>query len=340
MSSIAKKIFLVIIFLSVSLSYYFYQAFFSSNINHDIEKATFVIQTGSNFKTVRDNLLKDKVINEVITFSFVAKVMKYQENVKPGRYEITHDMTNVDLVRMLRNGAQQPINITFNNKRKKEDLAIQVSQKLECNPKELIKLLNDDEYLKELGFNSSTIASIFIPNTYQFYWNTSAKDLMTRMKKEYDKFWNDERKNKAASLNLTPIEVSTLASIVEEEQKRLTKERPTIAGVYLNRLRIGQALQADPTIKFALNDFTIKRVTDLSVDSPYNTYKYAGLPPGPICIPSINAIDAVLNAETHEYFFFCARPDGSGYHDFSKTFSGHRQKAIKYRREQTRNGNI
>lgn len=340
MNKILKYILLIFIFLSASLSYYFYQAFFSVNINHDIEKATFLIKTGSNFKDVRDNLIKDKVVNEVITFSFVSKVMKYQENVKPGKYTITGDMTNIDLVRMLRNGAQEPVNVIFNNKRLKEDLAIQVSEKLECKAKDIIALMNDNEYLKQFGFDSLTVPAMFIPNTYQFYWNTSADQLMQKMKKEYDKYWTEERRVKASKLNLTPIEISTLASIVEEEQKRLTKERPAIAGVYLNRLKIGQALQADPTIKYALGDFTIKRVTNLSVESPYNTYKYAGLPPGPICIPSINALESVLNYEDHDYFFFCARPDGSGYHDFSKTFAGHKLKAIKYRRQQTRNGNL
>ena len=340
MGNWTKKIFLVLIFLVVSLSYYFYQAFFSSNINHEITNVTFVIKTGSDFKTVRDNLYNDKVINEVITFSFVAKLMKYQENVKPGRYTITGGMTNIDLVRMLRNGSQEAINVTFNNNRKKEEIAKEVSQDLEFTTLELIKLMNDNDYLKKIGFDSLTIPAIFIPNTYQFYWNTSADEFLQRMKKEYNKFWTEERKVKASKLGLSPVEVSILASIVEEEQKRLTKERPTIAGVYLNRLKIGQALQADPTIKFALNDFTIKRVVDLSVESPYNTYKYVGLPPGPICIPSINAIESVLNSEDHNYYFFCARPDGSGYHDFSKTFAGHKLKAIKYRRQQTRNGNI
>ena len=159
------------------------------------------------------------------------------------------------------------------------------------------------------------------------------------MKKEYDIFWNDERKAKAEKINLSPVEVSILASIVEEEQKRLTVERPTIAGVYLNRLKNKRLLQADPTVKFALGDFTLKRVNDLSVDSPYNTYKYTGLPPGPICIPSINAIEAVLNTEDHNYLYFCARPDNSGYHDFSETFAAHKLKAIKYRWKQKRNGN-
>ena len=339
MSNIAKKIFLGFVFVSVSFSFYFYQTFFTPNVNHDIEKGVFLIKTGSDFNTVRNNLYNDKVIDKIIPFSFVAKILKYQENVKPGRYIVTNTMTNLDLVRMFRNGSQEPVNVTFNNKRLKQDLANQICENLECKPDELLSLLNDDVFLTPYGFNSHTVKALFIPNTYQFYWNTSAKQLIDRMKKEYDLFWNTERLEKAKLLGITPVEVSILASIVEEEQKILTKERPLIAGVYLNRLKRGQALQADPTIKFALGDFSLKRVVDLSVESPYNTYKYPGLPPGPICVPSINAIDAVLNSENHSYYYFCARPDGSGYHDFSETFAQHKIKAAKYRRQQTLNGN-
>ena len=339
MSNTAKKIFLGFIFLMASFSFYFYQMFFTPNINDEINKVTFYIATGSDFKKVQDDLLNQKIINENISFSFVSKVLKYQKNVKPGKFIINKGMTNLELVRLLRNGSQTPVNVTFNNKRLKEDLAVDICKKLECDANDFIKLLNDNNFLETYGFDSLTVPAIFIPNTYQFYWNTSAEELFIRMKKEYDTFWNEERKSKASAIGLSLVEVSTLASIVEEEQKRLTKERPTIAGVYLNRLKRGQALQADPTIKFALGDFNLKRVVDLSVESPYNTYKYAGLPPGPICIPSINAIDAVLNAEDHNYYFFCARTDGSGYHDFSETFAGHRLKAIKYRWQQNRNGN-
>lgn len=313
--------------------------FFTPNVNHEITKIKFYIETGSNFKTVHDDLLRYKIINENISFSFVSKVMEYQKNVKPGKYVIQNGMTNVDLVRLLRNGSQEPVNVIFNNKRLKEDLAESVCEKLECSKDDFITLLNNNKYLEKYGFDSLTVPAIFIPNTYQFYWNTSAEELFERMHKEYSKFWNEERAAKAKAIGLTPIEVSTLASIVEEEQKRLTVERPTIAGVYLNRLKIGQALQADPTIKYALGDFALKRVVNLSVESPYNTYKYAGLPPGPICIPSINAIESVLNVEEHKYYFFCARTDGSGYHDFSKTFASHKIKAIKYRWQQNRNGN-
>ena len=339
MSKLAKKIFIGIVFLVASFSYYFYQAFFTPNVNEDFPMYTFHIQTGGNFKTVRDHLLKKKIINDVISFSFVAKVLKYQDNVKAGKYSIKKGMNNLELVRMLRNAAQTPVNVIFNNKRLKEDLAGNVCKNLECSTNDFIALLNNNAFLKEYGFDSLTVPAVFIPNTYQFYWNTSAESLFKRMKKEYDLFWNDERLAKAKNIGLSPVEVSILASIVEEEQKRLTKERPTIAGVYLNRLKNKRLLQADPTVKFALGDFTLKRVKDLSIDSPYNTYKYVGLPPGPICIPSINAIDAVLNAEDHSYLYFCARPDGSGYHDFSKTFEAHKQKAIKYRRQQRRNGN-
>lgn len=336
MAPLAKKIFLVAVFIFVSFSFYFYQVFFAPNVGKDITARHVYIYTGTTFSELREQFIREKVIDEVISFSFVSKLMGYQENVKAGKYVVERGMTNIDLIRRLRNGSQTSLKVTFNNVRLKKDLADKLCGKLECRSDSFLTLLNNNRFLSEYGFDSLTVPGMFIPNTYDFFWNTDGKALFERMKKEYDAFWTDERLKKAAALELTPMQVSILASIVEEEQKRLVDERPLIARVYINRLKLNRPLQADPTIKFALNDFSLKRVEDLSVESPYNTYKYAGLPPGPICIPSINAIDAVLNAPHHDYLYFCARIDGSGFHDFSETFAAHKLKAIQYRSHQKR----
>ena len=196
-----------------------------------------------------------------------------------------------------------------------------------------MELLNDDEILKEFGFDKRTIMSMFMPNTYQFYWNTTALAFLIKMHEIYSDFWNEERLGKAKAINMSQQEVSVLASIVEQELANYD-EAQRIAGVYINRLKNGMLLQADPTLKFAVGDWSIRRVLDRhkEIDSPYNTYKYAGLPPGPICIPSVKAIEAVLNYEKHDYMFFCARPDYSGYHNFSKTSAQHGRYAREYHR--------
>lgn len=336
MAPLAKKIFIVAVFIFVSFSFYFYQVFFTPNVGKEITARHVYIRTGTTFSELREQFIREKVIDDVISFSFVSKLMGYQESVKPGKYVVERGMTNIDLIRRLRNGSQTSLKVTFNNVRLKKDLADKLCEKLECRSDSFVALLNDNLFLAKYGFDSLTVPGMFIPNTYDFFWNTDSKALFERMKKEYDTFWTDERLKKAAALKLTPMQVSILASIVEEEQKRLVDERPLIARVYINRLELDRPLQADPTIKFALNDFSLKRVEDLSVESPYNTYKYAGLPPGPICIPSINAIDAVLNAPKHNYLYFCARIDGSGFHDFSETFAAHKLKAIRYRSHQKR----
>ena len=197
--------------------------------------------------------------------------------------------------------------------------------------------MNDSTWCDSLGFTRETIPALFIPNTYEIYWNVSPERFMARMKQEYNRFWTEERRKKAEALGLTPVEVSTLASIVEEESA-VADEYPTIAGLYLNRLKAGMPLQADPTVKFAAGDFALQRILDkhLAIDSPYNTYKYAGLPPGPIRIPSIRAIDAVLNPAHHRYFYMCAKEDFSGRHNFAATLAEHNRNANRYRAELNR----
>ena len=248
-------------------------------------------------------------------------------------------MSNNQLVNMLRGGLQSPVNVTFNNMRDVDQLAGRIAKQIEADSASISQLFHDQEYIKEHGFNNYTIPALFLPDTYQFYWNTDAEGFAVRMLQEYSKFWTDERKEQAKNLGLTPIQVSTLASIVNKETN-MTDEMPRVAGVYLNRLKNNWLLHADPTLIFALNDYSIKRVLNVhkEVESPYNTYKYVGLPPGPICIPSVAAVKSVLNAEQHHYFYFCAKEDFSGYHNFAKTLAEHNRNAAKYQQALNQRG--
>jgi UPF0755 protein len=240
---------------------------------------------------------------------------------------------------MMASGRQTPLDITFKYADREEDLVRFWSSQLEADSNELHRLLKDTSLFEDIGLDTLNSISVFIPNTYNFYWNTPAEDLLLRMKKEYKAFWNDERKNKAAALALSPQQVSILASIVQKETYQKA-EMPVVAGVYYNRLQKGMPFQADPTILFVLNDKSVKRVSGamLQIESPYNTYKYSGLIPGPICIPSPQAIDAVLNLQKHKFIYFCAKEDFSGFHNFAATFSQHQVNARKYQRELNRRG--
>ncbi len=331
-----KKILLVALIagsvLAISMTFYFYQVFFSPNTLVDRDQPYMLkIPTNSVFKNVVDKLYEDKVINDALSFGFVAKTLGYQEAVKPGLYKIDPKMNNLQLVRLLRSGAQVPVKITFNNVRTKEDLAEKITANLEVTQEEFLGLLQDSVYIRKFDFEEETIMSMFIPNTYELWWNTSAEGLFDRMYREYQSFWTEERKQKAQRLGLTQKEVSTLASIVQAESQK-SDERPKIAGVYLNRMKIGMALQADPTLVYATGDFTLKRILNIhkEIESPYNTYKYTGLPPGPINLPDINSLNAVLNAEEHQYMYFCAKEDFSGYHAFAVTYNEHINNARRY----------
>jgi UPF0755 protein len=280
---------------------------------------------------VANKLYEDQIISDAVSFGFVAKVLDYQELVKPGLYTIKPDMTNLELVRLLRSGDQTPVKITFNNVRTKEDLAEKITANLEIDSTQFLNMIQDSVYIRKFDFDEETIMSMFIPNTYEVWWNTSPEALFDRMYREYNDFWTDARKEKANQMGLSQKEVSTLASIVQAESQK-SDERPRIAGVYLNRLRLNMPLQADPTLVFALGDFSLKRVLNIhkETESPYNTYKYAGLPPGPINLPDINSLDAVLNAEDHKYLYFCAKEDFSGYHAFATSLSQHNANARRY----------
>jgi len=289
------------------------------------------INSGSNWDEVKEILYKNGTIVHRASFEKLAFIMKYPDHIKPGHYLIKEGMSNKQIITKLRARQQDPVKLVFNNIRIKEELAGHISEQIETDSVSLLKLLNDAEYLKKFGFTPNTVISMFIPNTYEVYWDISPKKFMERMNKEYNAFWTDKRKAKLAEMRLTELEAITLASIVEKETNQ-NDEKPDVAGVYLNRLRDGWLLQADPTLVYALGNFNIKRVLNIykTVDSPYNTYKYTGLPPGPICLPSISSIDAVLNYRQHKYMYFCAREDFSGYHNFAVTLNEHLLNAAKY----------
>ncbi|GAA3936975.1 endolytic transglycosylase MltG [Hymenobacter algoricola] len=326
--------------LFVSFSYYFYQVFFTPNVETKGQPTYVLIRKGQSYKAVMDSIDATNVIVDRLSFRFVAKLMKYNQLVKPGRYELKNGYTNRQLITDLRAGRQSPLKLTFQNIRLRDELARKLSTAIDTRPGQFDSLLSSPAYTKSLGFDTTNIMTMFIPNTYELYWNSSADNLMQRMKKEYEKFWTPARDAQAKALNLSRAQVSTLASIVEAEQQQHADERPRVAGVYLNRLRRGMKLQADPTVVFANQDFTIKRVLNvhLTKDSPYNTYKYAGLPPGPINLPSIASIDAVLKPEKHDYLYFCAKEDFSGYHAFARNEREHLVNARRYQAALSRAG--
>lgn len=264
-------------------------------------------------------------------FLWIAKYRNYPKNIHTGRYAI-HPGENVYHVfsRFYR-GYQDPINLTIGSVRTLDRLARSVSKQLMIDSAEVANIMNDSVFQQKLGYTKETMPCLFIPETYQVYWDMSVTDFFERMQKEHHKFWNQERLNKATTIGMTPAEVCTLASIVEEETNN-NSEKPMVAGLYINRLHSDMPLQADPTIKFALQDFGLRRITNahLSVDSPYNTYRNLGLPPGPIRIPSPIGLDAVLNYVKHDYIYMCAKEDFSGTHNFASNYADHMKNARKY----------
>ena len=315
--------------------YELYSRVYQPNIvlPEDSSEKYIYIPTGADFLDVIQILSESGLLVNANSFRWVANRKNYINNIKAGRYFINRELNNNELINLLRSGEQIPVKVTFNNLRTKEQLAGKISAQIEADSIAIMNQLTDTAFLLETGLNANNVSCLFIPNTYEFYWNTSAKEFVDRMQKEYNKFWNKERLKKSAAIGLTKFEVSALAAIVEMESYK-KDERPIIAQLYLNRLKKRMKLQSDPTIIFAIGDFTIRRVLtkDLKIESPYNTYLHKGLPPGPICIPSVNAIDAVLNATKNNYLFMCAKEDFSGYHNFAKTSREHSKNARKYRR--------
>ena len=315
-------------------AYKFYNYIYAPNIvTPDKKEALIYIPTGASINDVVQMLTEDGYLKDEDAFLWVARKKKYADKVKGGCYTIKNNMSNNELVNLLRLGIQTPVKVTFHNIRTIEQLAGHISKRIEPDSLELIRLMKDKDVISGYGFTSETFPAMFIPNTYEFYWTTTARKFLDRMHDEYNKFWKGKREQKAEEIGMTPVEVATLASIVDEETAK-NDEKPVVAGLYINRLKRGMKLQADPTIKFAMGDFTVKRILnkDLKIDSPYNTYLYAGLPPGPIRIASIQGIDAVLNYKKHNYLYMCAKEDFSGYHNFASTLKQHNIYAARYRK--------
>lgn len=329
---------LVMLLVVGTIGFIAYQRLYTPNVKVT-DDGFLYIPTGATFENVVSILAEKAVIKDELTFRWAARQMKYEENVKPGRYRIESGMSNVDLVSMLRSGKQAPVKLVFNNVRTKDQFAKRIESQLELKSQALLNLMNDAQYLKEFGLSPENSMTLFIPNTYELYWNTTADKFIRRMKLEHDRFWNNERIEKAASAGLTPSQVSILASIVQQESNK-EDEKPVIAGVYLNRLKKGWKLEADPTLVFAYGDFTVRRVLNIhkEFDSPYNTYKYSGLPPGPISLPSQKSIDAVLNYKKHDFMYFCAKEDFSGYHNFAADYKQHQENARKFQDAMDRRG--
>jgi len=330
----------ILIIFALTFGYWAFRTVMSPNVaTPDGKEAVIYIPTGSTFDDVTAILSEADILVNLKSFTWVAKKKDYPDNIHPGRYVIGNGINNNRLVNMLRGGLQSPVNVTFNNLRDIDQLAGRIGKQLEADSTSISNLLHNQDYIGQLGFNDRTIPALFLPDTYEFYWNTDAEGFVNRMFQEYNKFWNEERRQQASSKGLSPIQVSTLASIVNKETN-MSDEMPRVAGVYLNRLKNNWLLQADPTLIFAWNDYTLRRVLEYhkQIESPYNTYKYVGLPPGPICIPSIAAVKAVLNAEDHHYFYFCAKEDFSGYHNFAKTLAEHNRNAAKYQQALNQRG--
>ncbi|MBB4801338.1 UPF0755 protein [Flavobacterium nitrogenifigens] len=306
---------------------------FSSNTKFEEKELYVYVPTGANYSDVKKILAP--YVKNFDNFELVAEKRDYPENVKSGRFLLKKDMNNIDLVRAMRSNV--PVKLVFNNQERLENFAGRIGSEIEADSLSLVKAIKDSTFLAANGFNEDNVFAMFIPNTYEIYWNTSAEKFRDKMIKEYHNFWTEERIAKAKAQGLTPVQATILASIVHKESVK-KDERPRIAGVYLNRLRLEMPLQADPTVIYALKlrdnnfDQVIKRVfyNDLVMRSPYNTYVNKGLPPGPIAMPDITALEAVLNPEKNDYIYFCASVDRFGYHEFAATLAEHNVNAKKY----------
>jgi UPF0755 protein len=305
---------------------------FRDNINPELKDGfALLIPRGSDFDDVVAQLEAKQVLRSMASFKQISTIRRYDHLVKPGRYEIKKGMTNWKLVEKLRAGDQDQMKMRLGSHRLVDEVAGELARQVDLDSASLAGKMHDKDFLKAYGVEPKTVRNLLIPNTYFVYWTLTERELFDKLKRNYDAFWNADRKAKAEAQGLSIAEVMTLASIVQSETY-MADERPTVAGLYLNRLHNNIPLQADPTLIFAANDFTIKRVLNIhkEIDSPYNTYKYAGLPPGPINNPELSAIEAVLNPQKHDYIFMCAKADFSGHHNFAKTLSQHMQYAREY----------
>jgi UPF0755 protein len=329
----------IIFVISIGLTgFNYYLKYFSPNVTG---KQTYLyIHTGAKFSDVYNTIREGGIVKDTNSFYWSAKQMNYINRVKPGRYHLHAGAGNRQLINMLASGSQEPVTLAFHNLRLKEQFAGYVAKKIEPDSAAIIHLLDSAGFVEKYGFTTDDVYTVFLPDSYQLYWNTSPEKFFKRMYTNYQKFWNPGRKQKAAAINLNPIQVSILASIVDAEALH-DDEMPTIAGLYLNRLTKGMKLASDPTVIYAENDFTIKRVLTkyLSINSPYNTYLHTGLPPGPIMMPSVNAVNSVLNYKKNDYIYMCAKADFSGYHAFATNEADHLVNARKFH-EALNNRNI
>ncbi|MDR3046375.1 MAG: endolytic transglycosylase MltG [Bacteroidales bacterium] len=320
---IAVSLLIIALFASTVL-----YSLFSANTNST--DTTFLITENTDFEITFNRLKEEKIIKNGQTFYVVSKIMQFNTS-KKGKYQIAANSNNLELIRMLRKGQHRPVKFTFNNLRTADQLVERVGSRFMFEPEQLLALLHDENFIATYGFDHYTLPSMFIPNTYEIYFDITAEEFVKKMYGFYEKFWTPQRQELAAEIGLTPVEVCTLASIVEAESQN-SKEYSTIAGLYINRLHRNMLLQSDPTVKFALGDFALKRILNkhLEADSPYNTYKYQGLPPGPIAIPSPKTMDAVLHYEHHHYIYMCGKEDFSGSHYFTDSYAEHAANAAKY----------
>lgn len=332
---------LVGVLIATFLGYQKYNEIFGKSVPANLTDSYIQIPTNSSFEEVLALLKERGIIKEEKAFRWVAERMKYPKNpMRAGRFKIEPNWSNYELIKHLRAGKQETVKLVLNHAWTVKNIAAKTAQFIEPDSSELITAFDNEQYLSSLGYSPNTLMSLFIPNTYDFFWNTSPISFLERMQKEHQSFWGkDNRLQKAKALGLSPEEVYILASIIERETLQ-NDEKQRMAGVYYNRLKKGWKLDADPTVKFAIGDFSLRRILNkhLAFDSPYNTYKYQGLPPGPISMASIASIDAVLNVENHDYMFFCAKGDGSGYHNFAKTLAQHNRNAAIYRANMRKSG--
>lgn len=338
-----RKLFLimtVIFILFCGGVYYLYTSLWGPGVNNTSDYEMF-IPTGASYEDVNNHLLGEQIIKNSFLFDVLAGQMNYKKDqVKSGRFIIKPNTSIRDLISKLRSGNQDPIDITFNNIRTVDELAGRVGRQIEPDSLSLLNVLLSEQNVEGLGLTEESVATLYIPNTYQVYWDMTPQEFVDRMIKEHEKFWSSKnRKEKASELGFTPQEVTILASILQKESN-LRSEQPIIAGLYLNRIKLGMPLQADPTVVFAIGDFTIQRVLNkqLLFESPYNTYLNQGLPPGPICIPESTAIDAVLNADDHKYLYMCAKPGYNEEHLFANDLVDHNKNARIYHRWLSREG--
>ncbi len=339
---VVKAFLVIVLIISAAGAWWAYQNLYKSNVFLDGKKTKILfVRTNFTYEDLLNELYTENLIVNHASFEWLAQRMDLKKEFKPGRYRITAKMSNRQLINMIKYGKQEKVKLTFNSSdRTNGQLIDKISDKLEIEKDELEDLFNDEARLNDqYGLNKETARTLFINGTYELNWNTHLDEFMDLMKTEYKKLWNEERKSKASKLGYTQSEIMALASIVQCESGIKT-EQNKIAGVYLNRLKKGMSLQADPTLIYAVGDFTIQRVRngDKDIDSPYNTYRNKGLPPGPICLPYMQAIDAVLNYTKHDYIFFCAKPDLSGYSNFSANYEQHQRYAKAYQQEMDRRG--